>query len=283
MKKYFLFILSLLIFQSAKADCSLTYSPVNLGIYNQLSGSSVVNVFTSTCDIFNVMHIDSPPQIELTNSNGDKAYVTFYNQNGSDPSFWSLKVFSGATSDGYSLYTNGSFYATFKANENQNLKVGSYIGYYNISYWKNVPDGAGGYNWIMISSSALPVSLQVNPTCTISTSGLNFGNYTSSNNYHWWISGALNHICTNGAAYSIALDSGNGTILNRKLLSGSNVLNYNLYTVSGNVFGDGLVGEIVTGVGTGTSQTTTVFGKIPQNQFVTPGNYSDTINVTLTY
>jgi spore coat protein U-like protein len=35
--------------------------------------------------------------------------------------------------------------------------------------------------------------------------------------------------------------------------------------------------------GSGTAQTLTVYGQVPAGQFVTPGNYADTITVTLTY
>jgi spore coat protein U-like protein len=39
----------------------------------------------------------------------------------------------------------------------------------------------------------------------------------------------------------------------------------------------------VTGTGNGAAQPLTVYGQIPAAQYVTPGSYSDTITVSVTY
>jgi spore coat protein U-like protein len=75
------------------------------------------------------------------------------------------------------------------------------------------------------------------------------------------------------------------------LAAGTATLQYNLYTTAGfaTVFGDG-TGTTATIAGTGaglaTPVTTTVYGQLldsTANQAVAPGNYSDTITVTISY
>ena len=75
------------------------------------------------------------------------------------------------------------------------------------------------------------------------------------------------------------------------MASGVNTLQYNLYTTVAfaSVFGDGTVGTLTAagiGAGVATANTLTVFGNLPDsatNQAAVPGNYSDTILVTVTY
>lgn len=69
---------------------------------------------------------------------------------------------------------------------------------------------------------------------------------------------------------------------------GTNTLNYNFYTSTGytQIWGDG-TGGTVYGVYNASSGLSTVstnaFGRVPTGQYVRPGNYSDTITVTVTY
>jgi spore coat protein U-like protein len=71
------------------------------------------------------------------------------------------------------------------------------------------------------------------------------------------------------------------------MTSGANTLNYNLYTSSGygTVWGDGTSSTAaITGTGTGSAQSTSVYGRIGSGQTsVPPGSYADTVSVTVTY
>ena len=130
-------------------------------------------------------------------------------------------------------------------------------------------------------------------TCTASASGVAFGNYDPTSSTATDATGAVTVECTLlvavGGSYSIALNQGvNGTYAARKMKL-SSTLNYNLYTTTGRTltWGDGTGG---TGAVTGTlplllfsSQTFTIFGRIPASQNVAPGVYTDTIVVTVTY
>jgi len=139
----------------------------------------------------------------------------------------------------------------------------------------------------------LVVQASVVDNCVVSATSLAFPAYTSGG-------GAVNGTstitlrCTNGAQYGVGLSVGStaGTSYAQRLLAnGANTLQYNLYTSSSDaaVWGDGSAGtQIVSGISTGFSTpiSLTVYGRIPDsaaNQAATPGAYSDTILVVMTY
>ena len=94
--------------------------------------------------------------------------------------------------------------------------------------------------------------------------------------------------------YTVALGAGtSGSIADRKMASGANRLSYNVYTSTGY---STLVGDAVGGgttlsgnfalniLGLAPPQDWTLYGRIPGSQkTVPPGNYVDTLTVTLTY
>ena len=98
--------------------------------------------------------------------------------------------------------------------------------------------------------------------------------------------------CSNATLYTIKLGGGtNGNIAQRLLKSGSNVLQYNLFTSAARttIWGD-TVGTTVGGTGRGMSinkaNTHTVFGTIANsdaNQDAPVGLYTDAVAVTVEY
>jgi spore coat protein U-like protein len=110
-----------------------------------------------------------------------------------------------------------------------------------------------------------------------------FGSPATSN-------GTITVACTGGGAgntYTIALSTGGaGTYTMRKMTSGTNTLNYNLYTSSAlsSIWGDGTGGSAtITGRDEKATSNFTVYGKLPTPQGVTPSSYNDTVTVTVTY
>jgi spore coat protein U-like protein len=94
--------------------------------------------------------------------------------------------------------------------------------------------------------------------------------------------------CTNTTPYNIGLNAGTGsgaTVATRKLTSGANTVNYTLYSNSGRttVWGNTVSTDTVAGTGNGAAQNYTVYGRIPAQTTPAPGNYTDTITVTVTY
>jgi len=90
-------------------------------------------------------------------------------------------------------------------------------------------------------------------------------------------------------SYSIRLSTGgSGSFAARRMQSGGNQLQYNLYRdiTRTQIWGDGTGGSYsVTGtiVILGSAIPYPVYGSIPGNQNVSSGAYSDTIQVTVTY
>ncbi len=143
------------------------------------------------------------------------------------------------------------------------------------------------------ATTTFGVSATVLKACQVTATALAFGNYTPGAGA---IAGnsAVNVTCTKGTSFTVALNGGTttgGTIAQRLMTAGAaDTLRYNLYTTSGlaTIFGDGTTGVTMPGTGAGlaTAQTVQVFGQVPDsalNQAVTPGSYTDTIGVTVTY
>jgi spore coat protein U-like protein len=132
--------------------------------------------------------------------------------------------------------------------------------------------------------------------CSVSATGVAFGNYDPNSSLPTDMTGNVHVLCTVllvsiGAQTNISLDTGgSGSFASRKMSSGVNLLNYNLYKDVSHttVWGDGTGG---TGIFTdnalievlGTSIDHAIYGSIPAGQYVAAGSYTDTITVTVEY
>ena len=146
---------------------------------------------------------------------------------------------------------------------------------------------------ILTANFVVPTLCQLN-----STSNVDFGNIndigTASRDYT--TQGAVNTTCNYGTPYTIYLGDGNNRIsggFRRMANSNNEFIPYQLYKdaayssvwdATGGVSSIGGTGG-VSGTGTGSAQTTTVYGKIPQGTTIAsrPGSYSDNVVVTVTY
>jgi len=161
-----------------------------------------------------------------------------------------------------------------------------------------VCEGDSGGGWDS-GSATITANYVVPSLCQLdSTSNVDFGNIndigTTSRDYT--AQGAVSTTCNNGTSYSIYLGDGNNRIAGgfRRMTNGSSqYIPYQLYKDSsystvwdatGGVTAVGGTGG-VSKTGSGNAQSTNVYGKIPQGTAIstTPGNYSDTIVVTVTY
>jgi len=141
------------------------------------------------------------------------------------------------------------------------------------------------------ASGTLSVSATVTSDCTVSTTAIAHGVFNSINGAVNNATGALSITCSNGAAWTATAGVGAGTgasYTTRKMMSGANLINYNLYTTSGytTVWGDGVTGgsATITGTGTGSLQSVTIYSRIPAGQgAAVVGSYSDSVAVTITY
>ncbi len=121
-----------------------------------------------------------------------------------------------------------------------------------------------------------------------------FGMYSPGAAAPTWSNGTVTVTCASTLlstmpSFTIALSAGTyGTFSQRKMAFGTARLNYNIYTTAsyGTIWGDGTTPTATQAytASLGFAQTTfTAFGSLAARQFVTPGMYSDSITITVTY
>ena len=129
-------------------------------------------------------------------------------------------------------------------------------------------------------------------SCSVSLTGINFGTVDPMSDD--LATSTVTVTCTitgNGSAISlpIVLTTGSGSFTTRTLKSGTNFLNYNIYTDSARsiIWGNGIGGTSTSTVSvsfsSSGSQSATLFGKIPSQPKAIPGTYNDTITASVTY
>lgn len=142
------------------------------------------------------------------------------------------------------------------------------------------------------ATGTLAVTATVGAACTVGVGSnlLPFGTYTPGVTLD--VNGLLSVQCTSTVPYTIALDqgAGAGATINTRILtnpSPAGTLQYTVYTDPSRttVWGNGTTGSTVSGVGTGSSDPKTVPGRIfaAQSGTITPGNYTDTVNITVNF
>lgn len=92
--------------------------------------------------------------------------------------------------------------------------------------------------------------------------------------------------CTSGATYNVGLDGGGGANINaRRMINGTNTVGYQLYQNAGRttVWGNTPGTDTVPGTGNGTSQTLTVYGRVPPQTTPPAATYNDSVTVTVNY
>lgn len=136
------------------------------------------------------------------------------------------------------------------------------------------------------ANSTLNVRVLVQSGCTLSSSTLDFGTYSSGQaaDLNGFTQIAFSS-CPQGRL-RFELDGGaNGTAGGRRLADGrGSFLSYALYRDSARTlpFGQGSDARAVT-LPTPGSGRVSVYGRIPGNQLVAPGTYTDTVVVVLTF
>jgi spore coat protein U-like protein len=142
------------------------------------------------------------------------------------------------------------------------------------------------------ATTTFAVTATVQATCSASATALAFPAYTPGGGAVTQTS-TVSVKCTKSSAYTVALNGGvGGTTAQRLMTSGTNTLQYQLYTSNtyGTVWGDGTNSSVTqagTGSGVATANTLTVYGQLPDsaaNQGAVPATtYADTITVTVAY
>jgi spore coat protein U-like protein len=163
----------------------------------------------------------------------------------------------------------------------------------NFDTWNTkTPQITCGYNGLY--AGAIPtftVSVTVLASCSISAGNLNFG-AVGPLTAAVPATAALSVTCTVTTPYVVSLGPGSGvgaTTSNRSMTGTSGKVAYGLYRDAahnqnwGNTPPPAANADTVSGTGTGSAQTLTVYGLVPPQTTPPQGAYADTVIVTLTY
>ncbi len=130
------------------------------------------------------------------------------------------------------------------------------------------------------------VTANVVDSCSISAGDLAFGNYDPTEGADVTAESTISITCSSGTSFEVELSMGADAVATqRKMLSGANLLNFNLFTDAAwaNIWDDGTTSS-ATGTGDGANEDITVYGKIPSGQNTVPvGAYSETITASILY
>lgn len=142
--------------------------------------------------------------------------------------------------------------------------------------------------WALIVMGCLPWLGAPALACTLSTGGVVFGIYDPLSDQTVESVGDIDIYCEETASYTLSLSTGGGSSFSpRVLTSGSDSLQYNLYTDATYqvVWGDGSGStQVISGTAeAGMTERESVYGSIPARQNVYAGDYQDTIVVTIQY
>jgi spore coat protein U-like protein len=140
------------------------------------------------------------------------------------------------------------------------------------------------------ASANLGLTATVSNNCTIGTVSLGFGTYdpvAANASTDLDGSGTVVVACTKGATATIGLGLGSSaTGSTRRVTDGSSFLTYELYSDASHSTVWGNSGSALVTAAAATSRTPrnfTVYGRIPSNQDVSAGTYSDTVVATVNF
>jgi len=123
--------------------------------------------------------------------------------------------------------------------------------------------------------------------CSVSATTVNFGSsgpITSNVD----ATGTVTVQCTNSTPYTVALNGGNSGATDptqRKMSKSSETITYGLYQNSARsqAWGSTVGTNTVAGTGSGSNQALTVYGRVAAQTTPSPGSYTDSVVVTVTY
>jgi spore coat protein U-like protein len=136
-------------------------------------------------------------------------------------------------------------------------------------------------------TTTFQVSLVISNDCAISANALSFGTsgvLSASINQ----STTLSVTCSNTTPYSVGLDAGSvsgSTVTTRLLGNGSATVQFQLYSDSARttVWGNTTGTNTVSGTGTGSAQSLTVYGEVPAQSTPAANTYTSTVTASVTF
>jgi spore coat protein U-like protein len=128
------------------------------------------------------------------------------------------------------------------------------------------------------------------PSCTISATSVNFGNYNVFSGTNLDSTGTITYQCNATAAnITVSLSKGLSSTYNpRQMAKGAERLSYNLYRNAArtNIWGDGTSGTAIysrANPPNNSNVNLTVYGRVPAGQDVSAGSFSDTVTAVINF
>lgn len=146
-----------------------------------------------------------------------------------------------------------------------------------------------GTAWATDATTTMGVSATVLNACLVSATNMAFGTYDPTSSVPTDATSSISVTCTPGTLFNVGLNAGTtggATVTTRQMLKGASPLSYSLYSNAGrstnwgNTSGTDTVAQTATGI---LPMSFTVYGRIPAQQSVAAGNYTDTVTVTVSY
>jgi spore coat protein U-like protein len=136
-------------------------------------------------------------------------------------------------------------------------------------------------------TTTFQVSLTITSNCVIAANPLSFGTtgvLTANVNQ----TTTLSVTCTNTTPYNVGLDGGNvtgSTVTSRLLGNGTSTVQFQLYSDSGRsiVWGNTIGTNTVSGTGSGSAQSLTVYGQVPTQSTPAASTYTSTVTASVTF
>jgi spore coat protein U-like protein len=127
-------------------------------------------------------------------------------------------------------------------------------------------------------------------SCTISSTSAVFGNYNVFSGSALDTTATITYQC-NALSFNVTISLSKGqssTYGPRRMNQGAEILTYNLYTNAGRsqIWGDGTGGTAVysrNNPPNNSDVTVVVYGRVPADQDVSAGSYSDTVSATINF
>ena len=298
----------------SSANCTITGGTLAFGSINVLTGASVNSTATIgiSCKLggggksaFVCLNLDGGTITSSTNralvNGSNKLLLELYSNSNrttvfgssSSPTYGSgglLVTMPTVAADG-TTNANVTVYGSVLASQ-QSIPSGTSGTLYSNDFtqtatsWSDKnPATCGSGGGSTTNSYSLLANATVTPQCSVnSPNTLNFGSVVSL--------GAaidaqttLSVSCSNQLPYTVGLSSASGSIpTGLQMTYGTNKLTYAVYQDSARTMGWGNVsGQWVAGTGTASSQSLTVYGRLPIQTLPPAGTYTDTISVTVTY
>lgn len=285
-------LLAAVLFAVASAACaSGTCSPASSGIaFGDFNGSQITVTGTITLTCTGAGNFDVDVKLSTGNS---LSYATRLLSNGAQTLTYNLyrdSAFAQIWGDG----TGGSNIVTAKVQ-----MLGNPTATVNVPLYAKLPaqvvKPSGIYSDTIVATAfnnygtftgSFPVKAQIQPLCTISATDLLFGSYAGAQLDQ---QSQISVTCSSGVSWNVGLNAGTfpgATVTTRKMSGpGSSSMAYSLYRNSTRTlnWGNTVGTDTLSGTGTGTVQTPSVYGRIPASQSLPPGNYQDQIIATVTF